>query len=316
MINLPLAEHSRRQPNRPIERRAPALVDNAERRALLDPIYDNVPLTARADRARLRAEITAELGPPASWDEAERAVKKLAVIPMHTEEILPDPVALGNVMICAIVDREIPLAILWQAVDRAIRSREWFPPVAWMLKTCDELRRQPDDWLRAIDRQEAEHDRRDRDAQDRRDKEARISDWMRDLHSRLARAGDAPSLADIQRATEKQPILHRGGAFVRWADFADQDPRTAAELIQRLALIARAELEPVEHAQAVADALAAAGFNAAAAPTATHRERRLEPEPDAAPRRLGEVLTPPSNGEKNPRRLLGALIDTSGTAAR
>lgn len=114
VIYLPPPEKSRRQPVGPIEPRpairsmtAPALVDNADRRALLDPIYDNMPLTPRADLARLRTEITAELGPPASWAEAKQAVDELAVIPMHTEEMLPDPVAFGNAMIDAIVEQKI-----------------------------------------------------------------------------------------------------------------------------------------------------------------------------------------------------------------
>jgi hypothetical protein len=154
---------------------------------LLDPIYDNVPLRSRADLAQMRAEITAELGPPASWDEADRAVKRLAGIPMHTEETLPDPVALGNEMIRKIVDRNIPLAILWQAVDQAFTTREWCPSVAWTIKTCDALQRRPNEWLRAIDNREREHDRRDREVQARRDSEAENAAWLRDLQSRLAR---------------------------------------------------------------------------------------------------------------------------------
>ena len=250
MISLPSPEKSRRQPNGPIELRAP--VDNAERRALLDPIYDNAPLTPRADLARLRAEITAELGPPASWHAARQAVDDLTVIPMHTEEILPDPDALENRMIDAIVARKIPLAVLWQAVDQAIGTREWFPPVAWMLNTCDKLRRQPDDWLRAIENIEREHERRDREAGARREDEN--THWLRDLQSRLARAGDAPSLADLELATNMQPSLRRGGAFLTWNQFANQDPRAAAELCQRLARIARADDGSSDHAAALADA--------------------------------------------------------------
>lgn len=198
MINLPLPAKSRRQLDRPLERHAPALVDTAERRELLDPIYDNVSLPSRADLARMRAEITAELGPPASWDEAERAVKKLAVIPMHTEEMLPDPVALGDEMIRKIVDRNIPLAILWQAVDQALLTREFCPSIAWMIKTCAALQRQPNEWLRAIDNREKEHDRRDREAQARRNSDAELTNWLRALHSRLSPAGGAPSLADVE----------------------------------------------------------------------------------------------------------------------
>ena len=60
MIKLPLPEKSR-QLDRPLERRAPALVDNAERRALLDPICDNVQLPSRGDLACGQKS-------PSNWD--------------------------------------------------------------------------------------------------------------------------------------------------------------------------------------------------------------------------------------------------------
>ena len=135
------------------------------------------------------------------------------VIPMHIAEILPSPNALGDEIVRQIVDKNIPRAILWQAVDRAIATRDFFPHAAWMLKTCNELLRQPSDWLRAIANKKAEHERRDREAQARRDLAAQNDKWLRDLRRRLAVAGDAPSLADIELARKMQPGLHRGGIF-------------------------------------------------------------------------------------------------------
>lgn len=121
-----------------------------------------------------------------------------------------------------------------------------------MINTCNELQRRPNEWRRAIEKIEDEHKRRDREAGARRD--AENTHWLRRLQSRLARAGCAPSLADLDLATNMQPSFRRGGAFLTWNQFADQDPRAAAELCQRLARMARADDRSSDHAAALTDA--------------------------------------------------------------
>ena len=173
-----------------------------------------------------------------------------------------------------------------------------------MIEICDRLLAPLHRERRAVDKMEAEHrrretlaqirreeaaerQRRDSEALTRREEEAQLAAGrLRDLQSRLARGGDGPSLADVDLVTTMHPLLRRGGAaYLLWSQFADQDPCAAAELCQRLALIARADQKPLDRADALAAALADAGFNPPdPAPLRPHRQRPME----ASPHRLSK----------------------------
>jgi hypothetical protein len=261
-----------------------------ERLALPDPEADLAalplaPLPPVDAVAARRRDIEAALT-PAGVDGAGRVVRALAkTIKIPGETVIGDWVEFSAAMIGALSGYSTD--VLKAAGREALRTQEWFPSTAWMISTCDELARRRRDELHAINNIETERDRRRREEEDRQRHIAEERSWFLDLQSRMALAGEPPSLADVELAAGIQRGLHHGGGIpLTWTQFADQDPSAAAELCQRLARIARAGLDPAEHAQAIAEALDAAGFRAS--PPRVHRLRPLEPDP--APPRLSEIL--------------------------
>jgi hypothetical protein len=155
--------------------------------------------------------------------------------------------------------------VLEAALDEVHRREQWFPSTAVMVAICDSHVARRNDHLRAIDQMEAEHRRREEVHEQRRQREADRR-WLEDLQARFEVAGDAPSFGDIELGTDLQRILRRNGSFVTWRGFADADPRAAAELCRRLAVIARGNGEPAESELAIAAALADAGLDPPGAP--------------------------------------------------
>jgi hypothetical protein len=272
------------------------ITDDGARLALPDPEADLAalplaPLPPVDAVAARRREIEAALE-PAGRDGAAIVVDKLFRIKKPGgPNIIRDEIEFQKAMIGELA--RYSTAVLAEALRAVNRSpAEWVPVTGVMVELCEKQVARRDE-LHALAKIEAERDRQGREAQALLDRAAEKNMWLRDLHARMATAGDAPSLADIELATRTQPILRRGGlSWVSWEQFAEQDVRAAAELCQRLARIARAGLEPVQHAQAIAEALAAAGFQPS--PPRVNRERPLEP--DAGPRRLSEIFATLNTG--------------------
>ncbi len=273
----------------------------ARDRALPDPgvIDAYYPLLPVDTLAALRREIDADLQPAGP----QGAATVVAVLSNWLLEsvLISNPAEFTRGMIDEL--QHYPIAVLEAAARQARRTERHFPSIARMVELCEEQMARPRNERRAVDAMEAEHRWRERRAQirleetierQRRDSEALTrteeqaqlaAGRLRDLQSRLARGGDTPSLADVELVTTKmRPILWRGAAaYLTWSEYADQDPRAAAELLQRLALIRHTVDtvdEPAEYAAAIADALADAGFKPPdPAPLRRHRQRPMEASP-------------------------------------
>lgn len=89
-------------------------------------------------------------------------------------------------------------------------------------------------------------------------------------------------MAEIEAGTALQRVLRRHESFLTWAQFADADPRAAAQLCRRLAAIARSKPEQTEREPAIAAALVDAGLDQPAA----LRPSRSAPPDNAAPGRI------------------------------
>jgi hypothetical protein len=294
----------------------PTQEDLAERRHLPGPEEDLaalcggrlqpgrlLPLPTPADLARIREQIKNELGPPATWDDA------VAALHMIRHKKAEDGVNIDELIqanIEEIVDSNVPVGILWQAVREARRERTRFPDPAWMHAKFVELQRPYSDWLHQIVRIEAEQNRRAREdaerAAERRARLAKHSAWIKDVQRRMAAAGDPPDLLDIEFGTHLQPCLRRGDSWISWQEFADQDALAAVALCRRLAQIALSDFDRVphaeglarRHAEALATALLEAGFAPPTPPSPTlppQIGRQRPPEQDWAPRRPLAELT-------------------------
>jgi hypothetical protein len=256
-----------------------------DRRALADPdaIDAYHPLLPTNRLVALRRQIEAELA-PAGRDGARRYVAELvASIKIAGPEVIQDQAAFSIAMTAELA--VYPAGVLSAAVREARRKEDWLPSIAAMVKICDAHVARRREELRAIDRMEAEHDRRRQEAERHRQQQAADRQWREDLQARFAVAGDEPSLAEIEAGTGLQMILRRNGRFLTWPGFADADPRAAAQLCRRLAAIARGKPEQTEREPAIAAALVDAGLN----PPATARTSGSATPDDAAPRRIRQL---------------------------
>jgi hypothetical protein len=145
------------------------------------------------------------------------------------------------------------------------RREQWFPSTAVMVAICDFQVARRHDELRAIDGMEGERRRRQEVDERRQRREADDRRWLEDLQARFEVTSEVPSLADIKLGTDLQRSLRRNEGFVTWRSFADADPRAAAELCRRLAVIARGKRERAERELAIAAALVNAGLDPPAA---------------------------------------------------
>lgn len=256
------------------------ITGDSDRRSLLDPkIIDAYYPLLPVDRlAALRHCIEAELA-PAGRDGAARIVAVLSkIMKIPGPDVIEDLETYTTMMIGALAGYSSE--VLEAALGEVHRREQWFPSTAVMVAICDFQVARRHDELRAIDgigrrAPPAPGGRRTalrREADDRR--------WLEDLQARFEVASEVPSLADIKLRTDLQRSLRRNEGFVTWRSFADADPRAAAELCRRLAVIARGKRERAERELAIAAALvnagldppAAAGLDPPAAP-AEHTER-------------------------------------------
>jgi hypothetical protein len=243
-----------------------AITDDRDRRSLPDPekIDAYYPLLPVDRLAALRCRVEAELA-PAGRDGAARIVAVLSkVMKIPGPDVIEDLETFTTMMIGALAGYSSE--VLEAALGEAHRREQWFPSANVMVAICDSHVARRRDELRAIDRMEAERRRREAVDEQRRQCEADNRRWLEDLRARFEIAGDAPSLADIELGTYLQRCLRRNGSFVTWRGFADADPRAAAELCRRLAVIAGGNGEPAEREFAIAAALEDAGLDPPAAP--------------------------------------------------
>lgn len=268
-----------------------AITDDRDRRSLPDPekIDDYYPLLPVDRLAALRCRVAAELA-PAGRDGAARIVAVLSkVMKIPGPDVIEDLETFTTMMIGALAGYSSE--VLEAALGEAHRREQWFPSAAVMVAICDSHVARRRDELRAIDRMEAERLRREEVDEQRRRLQADDRRWFEDLQARFEVAGDAPSLADIERGTKLQRGLRRNGSFVTWRGFADADPHAAAALCRRLAVIDRDKGEPAGREFAIAAALADAGLDPPAAPRSVRSAPSDNAVPGLATRPLAEIAS-------------------------
>jgi hypothetical protein len=164
---------------------------------------------------------------PDSFNEVQTAIEVLSKgLPIMPS--IQDPIVFKGIM--AEFLAPYPTDVLMRAVNQAIRDFKYMPSINELVAICEQLVASRRAEIAEVRRRQQEREERQRRCRDFR---ARLA---------IATGDDAPSLNDVDLAEGLTPALLAENMPMSWLEFADEDPRACAELIKRLAEIARRDL--------------------------------------------------------------------------